>query len=349
MCKIKSILNDENINSSILASIFSFEHLYQSYLDCCRNKRWKESVTKFSCHATYNIYQIQKEILTNQYKPSFGRQFDIIERGKKRHITPPAFKERILEKCLCDNYLIPLLSKSLIYDCGATLKNKGIAFTRNRLHGMINKSLRTNSVDKLYVLTLDIHHYFDSINHNTLIKLLKDKKKISLSLLNIIEQIINSNHKDVGLGLGSQISQICALYYLSELDHIIKEQFHIKYYIRYMDDMILFSDNKVILEQIKNFVREWLLNNRQLELNWNKSLIKRLDKNFIFMKTKYIIKSDRRIIKLLTTDSYKRIKNKLKKYPHQEIFYAWWSYIKRFNAYKKRKRVLNLFHKLITT
>ena len=121
---------------------------------------------------------------------------------------------------------------------------------------MINKSLRTNSVDKLYVLTLDIHHYFDSINHNTLIKLLKDKKKISLSLLNIIEQIINSNHKDVGLGLGSQISQICALYYLSELDHIIKEQFHIKYYIRYMDDMILFSDNKVILEQIKNFVRE---------------------------------------------------------------------------------------------
>lgn len=40
------------------------------------------------------------------------------------------------------------------------------------------------------------------------------------------------------------------------------------------------------------------------------------------MKTKYIIKSDRRIIKLLTTDSYKRIKNKLKKYPHQEIFYA---------------------------
>ena len=129
-----------------------------------------------------------------------------------------------------------------------------------------------------YILKCDISKFFASINKEILkekiIKKIKDKDAI-----NIIFKIIDSEQE--GLGIGNMTSQILAIFYLNDMDHFIKEDLKIKYYIRYQDDFILFHESKTYLkycfQEIKAFLKK-----EKLELNRKSRLYKNTN-NFIFL------------------------------------------------------------------
>jgi len=324
MNKSKSITYDE---------VFTFEHLYNSYKSCLKGVRWKTESQRFINRDLILINKIYRTLVKRQYKADKFKEFDIVERGKPRHIQAHTLKDRIVQKCLCDYYLVPLLSKSLIYDCGATIKNKGITFVQKRVDTHLHKYYRKYGCNG-YCLTIDIHHYFDSISHKILIEKLRKKVKDN-ELFEMLSMLINNFKGDNGLGLGSQISQILALWYLNELDHYIKERLHCKLYGRYMDDLYIISNNKLYLYDCLDSISKYLYN-YNLELN-KKTKIHKLFNGFIFTKIRYILTITGKILHFITTKTFKAMRRKVKLgIDINKIMPSWLAYLDKFNCYNKK-------------
>lgn len=328
-----------NATSSLFNKIFTFENLYNSYLNCIKGVRWKQTTQAFMFNAWYRIALLYNDLHTGKYKMGDMHFFKVCERGKTRNISALTLRDRIVHKCLCDNYLTNLLSKKLIYDSGATIKNKGILFAKNRVVAHLQKYYRHYG-NTGYVLKIDFHNYFESIDHETLMN--KLSKVINDDyLLNFIKMLIPSEVK--GLGLGSQISQICAMYYLNDIDHYCKEKLKLKYYARYMDDIyaVHYSREKLIrvLFIIKSMARQL-----GVELNQDKTKIIELEKGFVFCKVKYVLTKTGKVKKLINARSFRSMKRKIKRgITFDSVLPSWLSYISWFNCHKKTYEFINKY------
>lgn len=320
--------------------VFTFQHLYISYKKSIRGVRWKNETQRFIENESKYINTIYRSLKDRQYKNDRLKEFDIIERGKPRHIQAHTLKDRIVQKCFCDFYLTPILKNQLVYDCGATLQGKGITFSQNRVDTHLHKYYRKYGKDG-YCLSLDIHHYFDNISH----KILKEKIRTKIEddeLYKLICELIDLFKGDYGLGLGSQISQICALIYLSDIDHFIKEKLKIKYYGRYMDDIYLIHNDKKYLYYCLKEIKK-RLHNLELTLN-SKTKIHKLTNGFIFTKIKYVMTSKGKVLHFITTKTFKAMKRKIKKgIDIENILPSWYAYLDKFNCYDKRNEFVKLF------
>ena len=122
------------------------------------------------------------------------------------------------------------------------------------------------TVRNYYILKMDIRKYFQNIDKDILMNILKRKVKEE-KLVKLLEKIVYSNSGKKGLPIGNYTSQIFANIYLNEIDQYIKHELKVKYYFRYMDDSILFVKTKKeaieLLEKIKNYLKIKL----ELELN----------------------------------------------------------------------------------
>lgn len=197
--------------------------------------------------------------------------------------------------------------------------------------------------NKGFVLKIDIHHYFESINHDILFAKLEKKVK-DPKVMRLIKQIVKTSNK--GLGLGSQVSQICAMFYLNELDHYIKEKYRFKYYGRYADDIYILSSNKRALEGVLFYIERMFKNNK-LSLNIGKTKIYKLENGFIFCKTRYKLLKSGKILKLLVSKSVKSMKKKIKRgVDLSNIVPSFLSYMDEFNSHcllLKLKRQYKIF------
>lgn len=261
--------------------VFSFGNLYRAAKSCYKGVNWKTSTQKFKLNALCNVATIHKQLQQHCYKSKGFYVFKRCERGKERTIKSIHISERVVQKCLCDNCLVPALSKSLIYDNGACLKGKGLYFTANRLKAHLQQYYRKhNFSNKGYVLTFDFSKFFESIPHDKLkekvAKIVKDKE-----ILSIYNYFVDQ-FGDIGLGLGSQISQISALFYISDFDHYVKEKLGVKYYGRYMDDGYLIHQDKAFLKKCLNEIMG-LAVKMGLKLNLKKTKITKLENGFMFL------------------------------------------------------------------
>ena len=109
-----------------------------------------------------------------------------------------------------------------------------------------------------YILKMDIRKYFQNIDKDILMNILKRKVKEE-KLVELLEKIVYSNSGKKGLPIGNYTTQIFANIYLNEIDQYIKHELKVKYYFRYMDDSILFVKTKKeaieLLEKIKNYLK----------------------------------------------------------------------------------------------
>lgn len=226
--------------------VFTPLHLYHAYKKSRRNVGWKKSVQTYRIKALILIQQDIKRLHKGTYKPKPFYEFDRSERGKTRHIKSNTFNDRVLQKCFCDYYLTPLLKSKLIYDNGATLKHKGCDFTKNRIIRHLKALQKEKPIYECYALVMDFHSYFDLINHLILLQLVEKHCK-DQDLFLLFKQWVDA-FGDIGLGLGSQISQLCAVFYTNELDQFIKRTLKCKYYGRYMDDSYILHPNKDFLK-----------------------------------------------------------------------------------------------------
>lgn len=190
--------------------VFTLEHLYESANKCCKGVRWKASTQIFEAFLVKNVVTLYHQLEDGTYRSKGFHEFDLTERGKTRHIKSVHISERVVQKCLCDYCLTPLFRNSFIYDSGATLPKKGTHFAVKRLKTHLHRYALENS-NEGYILTFDVEKFFDTIDHNILIDLVSTKLKDE-KLLSLFTYLVNQ-FGQLGLGLGSQISQLCALIY----------------------------------------------------------------------------------------------------------------------------------------
>jgi retron-type reverse transcriptase len=321
--------------------IFDVDNLYKSFCRARCGVNWKESTQRFASRHLMHLYNIHTK---REYKKGFV-EFDTYERGKKRHISSVHISERIIQKSLCHNVLLPVLMPSFIYDTSASFKGRGTSFAEKRLRAHLSRYYRKNGKDG-FCLRMDIKKFFDSIDHD----ILKRRVLSVFSDKEIYEWIflfIDEFPGGKGLGLGSEVSQVLANFYLSPIDHFIKDKLGCKYYHRYMDDMyIIHHDREFLKSAIKKISEQ--LTFVSLEFNISKTFISPLRKGVLFLQGRYFIEDDGRISIRMRGKSIRRIKRRLKKLfglgiPYKDIyssFQAWkGNVLKRFNGWKAVKRV----------
>ncbi len=149
----------------------------------------------------------------------------------------------------------------------------------------------------------DISKYFDSINHQIILEIIK-KKIADIKVIWLIEKILNSSEEKPGVGIpiGNLTSQLFANIYLNELDRFVKHQLRGKYYIRYMDDFIILNLDKRKLRQIKEEIREFLKDKLNLELHPQKANIFPAEKGINFLG--YIIFGTHRLLRKSTVKRF---------------------------------------------
>lgn len=158
----------------------------------------------------------------------------------------------------------------------------------------------------------DIRKYFQSIDHNVLLNLLK-KVNFSDDEMWMIEKLVKEqpNNANVGLPLGNQSSQWFALLYLNVIDRYVKEDLRVKGYIRYMDDMILIHRDKSYLQYSLLKIKEKCENELKLSLN-QKTQIGIVKNGIDFLGYRHILNENGSITRKLRVSSKQRLKKHLK-------------------------------------
>ena len=294
-----------------IEELSTLDKLNSAFKECTRLSSWKESTQRYKANLVIQNLELQKDLRGGTYIISPTTDFNLNERGKVRHIEAPAIRDRIVQKILCKEILIPQLTKSLIYDNYASLKNRGTTFARKRIVVLLQRFLREHGSG--YILKIDIKSYFDSIDHEILKDMLHEKLNEPEEVIDLIDYIVDtSSTTNKGLNLGSEAPQIFAIYYLSPIDNYIKTVKGVKYYGRYMDDMFIFGESKDELKELLREIKSELAN-LKLEVNDKKTQIVKLSHGFTFMQIKYNV-IDGKILKRLTRKKIVRERRRLKKH-----------------------------------
>lgn len=233
----------------LIEPIADMDNLRLAFWKARKGKSYSQEVEAYRLKLDENLLDLREQLLTGVVKVGNYRYFKIFE-PKERQICASAFSEQVMHHALM-NICHPYFDRHLIYDSYASRKGKGT-------YAAIERA-KDYTYHYRYFLKLDVRKFFESIHHDVLktqlSRMFKDTR-----LLNILNQIINSYeaHPKRGLPIGNLTSQYFANHYLSSLDHYIKETLHIQAYVRYMDDMVLWHDDKSILNQafttIKNYI-----------------------------------------------------------------------------------------------
>lgn len=336
--------------------LLDMNNLYASAVKCEKGVNWKESVQRFDFNIFQNIYKIQNNLKNGTYKQRPFFEFDIYERGKNRHIKSLHISDRVLQRALCDYVLNPILFKKLIYDNGASVKGKGIAFTRKRLKVHLGRYYRQFGPTG-YVLKIDYSKYFDNIPHDLFIEKVKKEIK-NEKIITLLKDVISAFGGDIGFGIGSQLSQTAGIFYPTELDQFCKTVKGCHFYGRYMDDTYIIHKSKDFLKDLLTEYKE-IAERLGIKLNEKKTQIIKLEKGFIFLQMKYRLTETGKVIVIPCRKSVIRERRKIKKLfkkvknnelpisAIEEQYKSWRGNIVRFNSYKSVKNCDALYKSIM--
>jgi len=222
----------------LFAQFVDFSNLYRAWVKARQGTGWNTETRQFCFQLERELLSLQTELETGDYKPQDFRFFTIRD-PKHRIISVAPFRDRVVHHALVQ-ILMPIFEPSFIYDSYATRVDKGTHKAIVRAQGFVRRYQ--------WYYKLDIEQFFATIQHDVMISAISHKIK-DKRLLQMIEAIIRHPQLAQGLPIGNLTSQFFANIYLNQMDHLIKEQFQVKGYLRYMDDFVLFSDDKGLLKQ----------------------------------------------------------------------------------------------------
>lgn len=341
-------------NANDYDKVFSYDNLYKAYKCCRRGVSWKASVQRYISQAPINVYNTYVKLQQGTYKSPGFYEFDIYERGKKRHIRSTVIGERVVQRCLCDNSLVPLLGRTFIYDNGASMKNKGYDFAVNRITEHLRKHYRKYG-NEGYILLFDFSKFFDNVSHELVKKIVR--KEISDERILAITDHFIDMFGNVGLGLGSQISQVLSLASANSLDHCVKEKLRIKMYGRYMDDGYLIHPSKEKLIECLHAIKQ-ICDELDITLNQKKTQIVKLSHGFTWLKIRFYLTDTGKVVKKIYKRSITKMRRKLKtlkrKYDNGEMQFedvqatwqTWQAYALKFNAWHTIQNMRELYYQL---
>ncbi len=303
--------------------VISRDALSRAAKQAAKGVKYKASVQRFMLRRLTNVAAINKNLTYHRDIRKGFICFNLMERGKLRKIMSVHFSERVPQKSLNQNALIPVLTRSLIHDNGASRKGMGTGHAMKRLVGHLRWHYRRYGTEG-YILLIDFKDYFGSIDHGVvkeiIAKAFDDPGIIWLANLfvdsyyeyNVKAKGLPEEEAHKGLGLGSEINQTLAITVPSPMDHYIKEVLGIHGYGRYNDDSYLIHQSKEFLEYSLTEIRK-ICAGLKININEEKTRIVKLSHGFTFLKTKIYMEDTGKIIRMPCHKAVVRERRKLKK------------------------------------
>lgn len=275
----------------IYHDVISFPAIYQCAIKCLSDVTWKASVQSYEMDILLWVGRLCKELAEGRYR-SFGfTNFYINERGKLRHIQSVHISERTVQKSLSENALKPIIEPLLIDTNTASRKNYGTDQAIRDVVQHLKEHYAQHGL-KGGILVMDLHDYFHSIDHEILMakyaEVLKDPQ-----IYNMTKYFVDCF--DEGLGLGSEISQISAIFYPNNIDHYVTDELKLPY-ARFMDDSYVMCEDIDQLRIIRDTILQ-MYSDLHITMNTKKTQIIYFQKgSFEYLKKRFRLTDEGEVV-----------------------------------------------------
>lgn len=329
----------------------SFEYLYSmgniilAWRNARKDKTSNKDIIKFEKDLERNLLSLHLELKNKTYAPRPLTNF-VLRDPKTRVISKSDFRDRIVHHALI-NIIKPIFEKIFIYDSCANQIKKGTSFALKRFD-IFKRKVTCNYSNHAFCLKADIKHYFQEVDHEILLEILRRKIKDE-NIIWLIKKVLsnnissgsgNNNYK--GMPLGNYTSQFFANVYLNELDYFVKNRLKVKYYMRYVDDFLIFHKSAKQLEVWKKQIDSFLRENLRIELHPDKSRIIPLSRGIDFVGFRNYLH-----FRLLRKRNISNMKRKISLYKKGslsfsklfDIYQGWQAYAKWANTYNLRNKL----------
>ena len=247
--------------NSLWEKFISEDNFELALHDSQLGKKKQKQVIEFNKNPKENLEKIRQNVINGKFHTSEYKSMIIFEPKKRVIYKLPYNPDRIVQHAVM-NVLRPILEGMFIYDSYACVEGKG----QMRASRRCSQFVRRNN----YCLKCDIHHFYPSINHDILSQMLHKKIKDE-KFMQIVDDIIYSFEGETNAPIGNYTSQWFGNFYLTFLDYYVKQELHIKDYLRYCDDFILFSNDKNYLHDCRKKIEIFLQNT--LKLTYSKAYV----------------------------------------------------------------------------
>lgn len=330
-----------------LEDIYNANALFDGFMKSRQGVEWKESVQKYEANLLLNILHTRKDLMTDSYAPRPMTEFRLNERGHTRHIKAQHIADRVVQRSLNDNVLIPKVRPMLIYDNGASLKDKGLDFARRRFEVHLRNAYKKYGCDA-YILLMDFTKYYDNVRHKEALemfaKVLEDDElhflskcfeefAVDVSYMSDEEYVACMNKPfnalayaempkqghtgkrfmRKSLGIGNQSAQVTGIFYPHAIDNYCKTVKGLRYYGRYMDDTYIIMQDKTELKALYEKIRS-MCAELGIFINEKKTHIRKISGWLTWLKINYRLKQSGGLVRKVHSSTFRRERRKLKRF-----------------------------------
>ena len=282
-----------------------------------------------------NLIALHYDLATDNYRHGGYQAFNIFD-PKPRSIHKASVRDRLVHHAIY-RILYPFFDRTFISDSYSCRNGKGTHKALKRFKYFANKVSRNNS-RTCWIMKGDIKKFFANIDHLILKGILAEHIPDKM-ILRLLSQIIDSfqTRPGTGLPLGNLTSQLLVNIYMNRFDQFVKHKLRAVYYIRYADDFVILSDNRIILESYIVKISAFLSCELKLTLHPDKFSIKTLNSGVDFLG--WVNFFDHRVLRAVTK---KRMFRRLAENPKEESVCSYLGLLSHGNSYKLLSKIANL-------
>ena len=257
-------------HANLWPRITSFENFYEAFRRARVGKRARPDVAAFEFDLEANLFALQQELLDGSYRPGGYRNF-VVHEPARRKISAAPFRDRVVHHALC-GVIEPLFDPVFLPHSYANRVGKGTHRALDRCRALITRYP--------YVLKADVTKFFPSIDHEVLYALLARRIRCAPTrrLMRLVldsgagvlaeeyemawfpgDTLLSPLERARGLPIGNLTSQFWANVYLHELDRFVVRGLGRDAYVRYVDDFLLFGDDKQALHVVRGKIESFLV------------------------------------------------------------------------------------------
>ena len=331
--------------------IISTENLFVAWEEFRKGKQARMDVQQFERHLEQNLFQLHRELSSDTYKHQPYGAFTICD-PKQRHIHKASVRDRIVHHAVF-SVLNPIFEPTFIADSFSCRKGKGTHKAVDALEKMSRRESRNNS-RTCFALQCDINKFFDSVSHpilkSQITKHIRDK-----DVLRLMDEIIDSftvtqfgSASQSGIPIGNLTSQLFANVYLNALDQFMKHELKICHYVRYTDDFVIVSTDRMYLQSLINTIGSFLQQELSLDLHPRKVTIRKFTQGIDYLG--YVLLPHHRMLRTRTKNRmFRKLHEKASMYKTgsetaesvEQSLHSYLGALSHANTYKLRSKLLN--------
>lgn len=249
---------------NIYPLIYETDNLVKAQYNAQKGKGDRTEIRKFNDCIIERLTDLYEQLRNGTYVPGKYKIKTIHEPKERIIMIAPFFPDRIIHHCVI-NVLGQHWTHLFTTNTYACIKGRGVHKCMEDLH----RDMVQDKKGTRYCLKIDIKKYFDNVSHEALKRIIR-YTIADEQMLELLDRIIDSNGKTIGLPIGNFTSQYLANLYLAYFDHWMKEEMRVKYYYRYMDDIVVLDSDKERLHTLLDMIGLYLAAELKLEIkpNW---------------------------------------------------------------------------------